>query len=185
MIQNLQLQQLCNLILERTINDPDKYQSGLTKIFFRAGMLAALESLRSNRLNALVTVVQKNMRRKMAVKKYQELRKATIKIQTWWRGIMARKFVEGVRRTVAATRLQAAVRRYTQRRRFLDVRNAVVRFQSRKFTLVCSAWESQGGVTNCILRCPRSSSSSYVQGLTSGPRSYDPTKPIPWTVSIF
>lgn len=139
MIQNLELQPLCNLILERTINDPDKYQSGLTKIFFRAGMLAALESLRSERLNALVTIVQKNMRRKMAVKKYQELRKATIKIQTWWRGIMARKFVEGVRRTVAATRLQTACRRFTQRRRFLDVRNAVVRFQSRKFAFIDSA----------------------------------------------
>lgn len=133
MIQNLQLQPLCNLILERTINDPDKYQSGLTKIFFRAGMLAALESLRSGRLNALVTVVQKNMRRKMAVKKYQELRHATIRIQTWWRGILARRFVEGVRKTTAATRLQSAIRRFIQRRKFLDVRTAIVRFQSRKY----------------------------------------------------
>ena len=131
MIQNLQLQQLCNLILERTINDPDKYQSGLTKIFFRAGMLAALESLRSNRLNALVTIVQKNMRRKMAVKKYLELRRATIKIQTWWRGILARRFVEGVRRETAAIHLQAAIRRHVQRRRFLETRSAVVKFQSR------------------------------------------------------
>lgn len=132
MIQNLELQPLCSLILERTINDPDKYQSGLTKIFFRAGMLAALESLRSGRLNALVTVVQKNMRRRMAVKKYQELRTATIKIQTWWRAILARKFVEGVRRTVAATRLQTAIRRFAQRKRFLDIRNGIVRFQSRE-----------------------------------------------------
>ncbi|THG96834.1 hypothetical protein EW026_g5066 [Hermanssonia centrifuga] len=131
MIQNLELQPLCNLILERTINDPDKYQSGLTKIFFRAGMLAALESLRSERLNSLVTIVQKNMRRKMAVKRYKELRTATIKIQTWWRGLLARKFVEGVRRTTAATRLQSAIRRYTQRRRFLDIRTTIVRFQSR------------------------------------------------------
>lgn len=132
MIQNLELQQLCNLILERTINDPDKYQAGLTKIFFRAGMLAALESFRSERLNALVTVVQKNMRRRMAVKKYQELRKATIKIQTWWRGILARRFVEGVRKTTAATRLQTLLRQYIQRRRFLDIRQGIVRFQSRK-----------------------------------------------------
>ncbi|KAI0340163.1 myosin 5 [Trametopsis cervina] len=130
MIQNLELQPLCNLILERTINDPDKYQSGLTKIFFRAGMLAALESLRSGRLNALVTIVQKNMRRKMAVVKYQALRNATIKIQTWWRGILARKFVEGVRKTLAATRLQCAIRRYVQRRNFLEIRSAIVRFQS-------------------------------------------------------
>ena len=135
MTQNLQLQGLCNLILERTINDPDKYQSGLTKIFFRAGMLAALESLRSERLNHLVTIVQKNMRRRMAVKRYRELRKATIQIQTWWRGITARKFVEGVRRTVAATRLQTAIRTYVQRRKFLDVRTAIIRFQSRAYQL--------------------------------------------------
>ena len=135
MTQNLQLQSLCNLILERTINDPDKYQSGLTKIFFRAGMLAALESLRSGRLNSLVTIVQKNMRRRMAVKKYRELRTATIKIQTWWRGIMARKFVEGVRKTVAATRLQSGIRRFLQRKKFLDVRTAFVRLQSREFIL--------------------------------------------------
>jgi myosin-5 len=63
MISNLQLKPLCSLILQKTINDPDKYQNGLTKIFFRAAMLAALESLRSDRLNALVTIVQKNMRR--------------------------------------------------------------------------------------------------------------------------
>lgn len=132
MIHNLQLKPLCSLILERTINDPDKYQSGLTKIFFRPGMLAALEALRSGRLNALVTIVQKNMRRKMAVKKYQELRKATIKIQTWWRGVLAKKFVETVRRTVAATRLQTVVRKWTQRKRFLDVRMSVVRIQSRE-----------------------------------------------------
>ncbi|KAK7693061.1 hypothetical protein QCA50_002626 [Cerrena zonata] len=71
MIRNLELKPLCNLILERTINDPDKYQSGLTKIFFRAGMLAALESLRSGRLNQLVTTIQKNMRRKMACQEVQ------------------------------------------------------------------------------------------------------------------
>lgn len=132
MIKNLELKPLCARILEKTINDPDKYQPGLTKIFFRAGMLAALESLRSNRLNALVTIVQKNMRRKMAVKKYQALRAATIKIQTWWRGIMARQFVEKVRRDAAATRLQQGVRRYLQRNRFLTIRASVIAFQSRK-----------------------------------------------------
>ena len=131
MIKNLELKPLCARILEKTINDPDKYQPGLTKIFFRAGMLAALESLRSNRLNSLVTIVQKNMRRKMAVKKYQELRTATINIQTWWRGILAHRLVEKVRRDAAAIRLQRGIRRYLQRKRFLTVRTSVVAFQSR------------------------------------------------------
>ena len=138
MISNLQLKPLCSLILKKTINDPDKYQNGLTKIFFRAGMLAALESLRSDRLNALVTIVQKNMRRRVAVKKYQELRRATIKIQTWWRGILARRLVEYIRREVSARRLQSASRRFVQRLRFLDTRRAIILFQSRE-SRTCSA----------------------------------------------
>ncbi|KAG2115336.1 myosin 5 [Suillus discolor] len=131
MIQHMELKPLCSLILERTINDPDKYQSGLTKIFFRAGMLAALESLRSEKLNALVTIVQKNMRRRMAVKKYQDLRRATIKIQTWWRGILARRLVENIRRDFAARRLQTGIRRFIQRSSFLQTRQSIVLFQSR------------------------------------------------------
>ncbi|KAI0029309.1 myosin 5 [Vararia minispora EC-137] len=131
MIQNLQLQQLCSLILDKTINDPDKYQSGKTKIFFRAGMLAALESLRSDRLNQMVTVVQKNMRRHMAVKRYRQMRRAAVVIQTWWRGISARRLVARIRRDTIAIRLQKAARRYTQRKRFSEIRQAVIRFQSR------------------------------------------------------
>ncbi|KII88793.1 hypothetical protein PLICRDRAFT_92489 [Plicaturopsis crispa FD-325 SS-3] len=131
MIQNMQLKPLCSRILDKTIADPDKYQNGLTKIFFRAGMLAALESLRADRLNAMVTVVQKNMRRRMAVKQYQRLRQATIKIQTWWRGIAARKLVERIRKDVSARRLQTAIRRFVQRKKFHDIRHSVILFQSR------------------------------------------------------
>ncbi|KAK0197407.1 myosin 5 [Armillaria mellea] len=131
LIQSLDLRQLCTAILGKTLEDPDKHQNGLTKIFFRAGMLAALESMRTDRLNAMVTVVQKNMRRRMAVKKYQELRHATIRIQTWWRGIRARRLVEHIRREVAAKRLQTAIRRFIQRTRFLDIKRGITLFQSR------------------------------------------------------
>ena len=179
MIQNLELQQLCNRILENTINDPDKYQPGLTKIFFRAGMLAALESLRSERLNALVTVVQKNMRRKMAMKRYQELRRATIKIQTWWRGILARRFVEGVRRTVAATRLQTLVRRYVQRHRFLEIRNGIVLFQSRMCIFIAHQHCSYA-----LHRCPRCAGAEIVQECTQRLRSRHSPKSSPRSVSI-
>ncbi|KAG6861754.1 hypothetical protein C0995_012759 [Termitomyces sp. Mi166 len=131
MIQAMDLRRLCSTILARTIADPDMYQSGLTKIFFRAGMLAALESLRADRLNSLVTVVQKNMRRRMAVKNYQNLRRATIKIQTWWRGILAKRLVRDIRRKVSAIRLQTGIRRYIQRRRLVDTKRAITLFQSR------------------------------------------------------
>ena len=132
MIQSMDLNRLCSVILEKTIADPDMYQNGLTKIFFRAGMLAALESMRSERLNAMVTVVQKNMRRKMAMNNYRKLRAATIKIQTWWRGILARRLVLYMKKEVQARRLQCAIRRHVQRKQFLDIRRSVVLVQSRK-----------------------------------------------------
>ncbi|KAF9533339.1 P-loop containing nucleoside triphosphate hydrolase protein [Crepidotus variabilis] len=130
-IQSLDLRGLCSTILDKTIADVDMYQNGLTKIFFRAGMLAALESFRSDRLNTMVTLVQKNVRRQLAMKQYKKLRSATIKIQTWWRGILARRFVEDIRREVSAMRLQAGIRTYLQRKRFSQIRQAIVLFQSR------------------------------------------------------
>jgi myosin V len=132
MIKKMELNKLCSMILEKTIADQDMYQNGLTKIFFRAGMLAALESLRSSRLNAMVTVVQKNVRRRQAMMNYRALRGATIKIQTWWRGILARRLVLHIRREASALRLQVGLRRYAQRKRFLDIRKGVVLLQSRR-----------------------------------------------------
>ncbi|KZO95749.1 hypothetical protein CALVIDRAFT_515524 [Calocera viscosa TUFC12733] len=121
---------LCSEILKAAIKDQDKYQAGLTKIFFRAGMLAYLEAQRTDKLNYLVTIIQKNMRRRMAVKKYQELRTATIHIQTWWRTILAQRLVYRMRQEAAAVRFQKAIRRYLQRKQFMDVRESVIRFQS-------------------------------------------------------
>ncbi|KAH7318021.1 myosin 5 [Rhizoctonia solani] len=130
------IKDLCQMILGVTIKDEDKYQAGLTKIFFRAGMLAYLEAQRSDKLNSLVTLVQKNVRRRLAVRRYKELRNATIKIQTWWRGVMARVFVQKIREEVAARRLQSAARRFIQRKIFLDVHNAVVGLQSGEWCAV-------------------------------------------------
>lgn len=134
-IKKQQIRELCEMILDETIHDEDKYQTGLTKIFFRAGMLALLESRRSDKLNALVTIVQKNMRRRMAVKKYQRMRVAAIRIQTWWRQVMAVRLVDKIRKEVAAIRLQKAVRRFVRRREFLQVHNAVTGMQSRAFMM--------------------------------------------------
>lgn len=178
MIQKLELKSLCSLILEKTINDPDKYQSGRTKIFFRAGMLAALESFRSGRLNAMVTVVQKNMRRHMAVKHYQELRRATIKIQTWWRGITAKRFVQHVRRETAAIRLQKAARTFVQRKRFVDVRLAVVRFQSRT-----SQFRPFTSPSHLLCRRSRCAGSSCIQRKKAQACYYTFANSFAWSVS--
>ncbi|WRT65043.1 uncharacterized protein IL334_001985 [Kwoniella shivajii] len=121
---------LCSLILSKTLKDEDKYQMGLTKIFFRAGMLAFLESLRTQRLNELVTLVQKNVRRRIAYKHYQTLKISTIKIQSWYRGILARRFVEEKKKESAAIKIQKVARGWLARKQFSEIRQAVIKIQA-------------------------------------------------------
>jgi myosin-5 len=127
---NTDVKTLCSLILSKTLQDEDKYQIGLTKIFFRAGMLAGLESQRTARLNELVTLVQKNVRRRIALKQYRQLRTDTIKIQAWWRGVLGRKFAEEKKREVAAIRIQKVAKGWMARRQYVTTRNAVIKIQS-------------------------------------------------------
>ncbi|PVF95603.1 hypothetical protein CPB86DRAFT_875543 [Serendipita vermifera] len=117
-------------ILNNTIKDEDKYQIGLTKIFLRAGMLAYLESRRMDRLNFLATLIQKNFKRTMQQRNYLRKRQAAIRIQTWWRGILARKLVITIRKDAAVRRLQNAARRFIQRSRFLAIHNSVSKLQA-------------------------------------------------------
>jgi myosin-5 len=125
-----ELKEVCSLILDETIKEDDKYQVGLTKLFFRTGMLAYLEGLRADRLNHLVTLVQKNLRRQIASRQYTAMKVASVRIQSWWRGIAARKLVDAKRKDAAVVKIQKVVRGYIQRKKFLETRAAAVKIQS-------------------------------------------------------
>lgn len=122
--------QFSKIILSNTIKDDDKFQIGLTKIFLRAGMLAYLESRRLDRLNALATIIQKNFKRTVERRKYLKMRESAIRIQTLWRGVMARKQVDNIRKDTAVRRLQRVARMFIQRSRFLAIHNSVTKLQS-------------------------------------------------------
>lgn len=121
---------LCAAILEASIHEEDKYQIGLTKLFFRAGMLAYLEGLRLDRLRHFGLLVQKNLRRLVAVKKYRALRQGAILAQARWRGILARREVESLRREKAAVMIQKVARGFVQRKKFIEARNSAIKIQS-------------------------------------------------------
>jgi myosin-5 len=123
---------LCGTILKACIHEEDKYQVGLTKIFFRAGMLAYMEKLRTDRVNYLVTLMQKNFLRHMHVKRYQNLRRATIGVQSVWRKKLAQRRAEQIRQEEAAVTIQRFSRGFICRQRFLQTRYAIVQIQSRK-----------------------------------------------------
>ena len=126
------MKELCTQILQATITDQDNYQIGLSKIFFRAGMLAYLEKLRADRLNSLVTLIQKNILRYLHVKHYQKLRGATITIQTWFRRVLAIRQVQQLRRETIILRLQSIGRTKIAVAQFQTIRKVVVMTQARK-----------------------------------------------------
>ncbi|KAI9824837.1 MAG: Myosin type-2 heavy chain 1 [Phylliscum demangeonii] len=108
----------------------DKYQLGLTKIFFRAGMLALLENLRTNRLNQCATMIQKNLRCRYHRRRYLAARSSILALQSLARGHAARARTHEVQRNQAATMIQSLWRGYKQRAFYLFVTKVFVHFQA-------------------------------------------------------
>ncbi|KAG9247868.1 class V myosin-like protein [Calycina marina] len=108
----------------------DKYQLGLTKIFFRAGMLAFLENLRTARLNDAATMIQKNLKAKYYRRKYLEARNSILMFQSLVRAYLTRKRAEEARKVRAATTIQRTWRGHKQRKSFTAIRNNVILAQA-------------------------------------------------------
>ncbi|KAL8404093.1 hypothetical protein RB594_009089 [Gaeumannomyces avenae] len=108
----------------------DKYQLGLTKIFFRAGMLAFLENLRTNKLNDSAIMIQKNLRARYYRRRYIRTREAIIRSQAIFRGARARKAAQQMRIAKAATTIQRVWRGHKQRKAFLKTRAEIVHIQA-------------------------------------------------------
>ena len=106
----------------------DKYQLGLTKIFFRAGMLAFLENLRTNRLNECAIMIQKNLKAKYYRRKY---------LESLARAHSARVQAEFMRQQKAATLIQTIWRAQRERKRFNAIRANVTLFQSVAKGYIC------------------------------------------------
>lgn len=121
--------ELTTLIIKDRINDVDKYQMGTTKAFMRAGMLAYLEKLRSDRIAECVTRIQKNVKRFVAQKNYANLKHAALTIQRYTRGMLARNEYYRLRHEHAALVFQKYIRRFLCRRRYRIARGAIIKMQ--------------------------------------------------------
>lgn len=130
-----EIRQMADAILKKALgatdkNGHDKYQLGLTKIFFRAGMLAFLENLRTARLNDAAIMIQKNLRAKYYRRKYLETRASIIALQSFLRGHNARQRAEEIRQTKAATTIQRVFRGSKVRSYYHSVRSSTVLFEA-------------------------------------------------------
>ncbi|XP_056095174.1 unconventional myosin-Va isoform X1 [Rhinichthys klamathensis goyatoka] len=119
----------CQNVLERLVQNKDKYQFGKTKIFFRAGQVAYLEKLRADKLRTACIHIQKTIRCWLARKKYLRIRQATITLQRYTRGHQARCLCNNLRRTRAGVIFQKNTRMWAARRQYLRQRTAAVLIQ--------------------------------------------------------
>ncbi|XP_023346173.1 unconventional myosin-Va, partial [Eurytemora carolleeae] len=108
----------CENIVNKLIQDEDKYQFGKNKLFFRAGQV--------NYYYFQVYVTFLTLFRK----KYRATQAAAGTLQRWVRGFLARRKTRGIRRTRAATRIQALVRGFIQISKYRRLRNLVIQLQA-------------------------------------------------------
>ena len=67
--------------MTKLVSDEDKYKLGKTKIFFRAGQVAYMEKLRSEKLRACGVMIQKHVKMWLYRKRYLQKQKAALTIQ--------------------------------------------------------------------------------------------------------
>lgn len=127
---NIDVKELCQVILNTCIKDTDKYQVGQTKIFFRAGQLAYFEKLRSDRFNACATVLQKNIRRYVYRHRYLRARDLVLHLQCVARKRIAEKKLESLKQQKAAIIIQSNFRRCMARKQFLAKKEFVLCLQT-------------------------------------------------------
>ncbi|XP_069102080.1 LOW QUALITY PROTEIN: unconventional myosin-Va-like [Argopecten irradians] len=120
----------CENILIKIIQDPDKYRFGKTKIFFRAGQVAYLEKLRSEKLRACGVMIQKHVKGWLARRRYKKVMRSIKLIQKHGRGVLARRHAKFLRETKAATRIQKVFKGFQARKVFNVKKRAVIKLQA-------------------------------------------------------
>ncbi|KOM29980.1 hypothetical protein LR48_Vigan845s000800 [Vigna angularis] len=117
----------CQKILEKM--ELKGYQIGKTKIFLRAGQMAELDARRAQVLSNAAKVIQRRVRTHQARRHYLALRKKTIYVQSRWRGRLACKLYEHLRREAAAVKIQKNIRRHEARKAYKELQVAVLTLQ--------------------------------------------------------
>lgn len=121
--ENMQI--TCKNILGKYIKKQDMFHFGKTKIFFRAGQVAYLEKLRSDKLRRCCVIMQSTIRAFIYRKKYLRIINAIHNVQRYSRGYLARKKAEDIRRNRAAIKVQRYLRGYLKRKQYKQIQFTV------------------------------------------------------------
>ncbi|TVU28761.1 hypothetical protein EJB05_20294 [Eragrostis curvula] len=108
----------------------DNFQLGRTKVFLRAGQIAILDMRRAEVLDNAARHIQGRFRTFITRKEFMKTKEASISIQAYCRGCLARKLFVIRRETAAAIIVQKYVRRWLLRQSYHQARLAALLIQS-------------------------------------------------------
>uniref|UniRef100_A0A0E0B968 Myosin motor domain-containing protein n=1 Tax=Oryza glumipatula TaxID=40148 RepID=A0A0E0B968_9ORYZ len=108
----------------------DNFQLGSTKVFLRAGQIAILDMRRAEVLENAARHIQGRFRTFITRKEFVKTREASISIQAYCRGCLARKKYMVKRETAAAIIVQKYVRRWQLHRTYQQSHSAALLIQS-------------------------------------------------------
>ncbi|KAL0552671.1 hypothetical protein IC582_011789 [Cucumis melo] len=119
---------VCKKILEK--QGLKGFQIGKTKVFLRAGQMAELDARRAEVLSNAAKTIQRRTRTHIARKQFFALRKATIYVQSRWRGKLACKLFKNLKREAAAVKIQKSARRFHARKAYKRLQASVLYVQT-------------------------------------------------------
>ncbi|KAF0892731.1 hypothetical protein E2562_017698 [Oryza meyeriana var. granulata] len=108
----------------------ENFQLGRTKVFLRAGQIAVLDSKRTEILEKAARIVQGRFRTFVARKEFLSTRKASVSLQAYCRGCLARNVLDAKRQIAAAVSVEKYARRWFCRCAYLHIRSSALVIQS-------------------------------------------------------
>ncbi|KAJ0053589.1 hypothetical protein Pint_01769 [Pistacia integerrima] len=126
--QNYEEKDACKWILEKM--ELTGYQTGKTKVFLRAGQLAELDARRTVVLGGSAKIIQSQVRTLITQKHYNAICCASVHIQSFCRGELARQYYTYLKRATAAVKIQKNLRRLVSRKDYFNVKAAAILLQT-------------------------------------------------------
>ncbi|KAF3439646.1 hypothetical protein FNV43_RR17924 [Rhamnella rubrinervis] len=118
----------CQMILDK--RGLKGYQIGKMKVFLRAGQMAELDARRAEVLGNAARIIQRQIRTHIARREFVALRNAAIQLQSYLRGVFARKLYEQLRQEAAAMRIQKNFRCHIANKSYSTVRQSAIALQT-------------------------------------------------------
>ncbi|XBW34974.1 hypothetical protein QEN19_000539 [Hanseniaspora menglaensis] len=121
---------LTEKILSVTDTDQSKYQLGLEKVFFKAGMLAHLEKLRNDKQQQAIIQIQKKIKAKFWRNWFLETTASLKLLQSLIHGAHTRNVIDTELKTESAILIQKNIRALKVRKETQQIIESVIKIQS-------------------------------------------------------